>query len=170
MTNNFIILALIIPTLLVFPYLMSTNAFAFKITDTEIQIEVHFNKTDFTNLDTLFNDLDDGLIEENIHDEFSPIAVGQWNFNPEDLNDPTNDIVSDWNININHLTGLHKLLINPTIIEINLPQGTNYPSIQDQLVNEGRGIITDKLTNYGITEFKWFLFFEGGLIIEEESS
>ncbi len=117
---------------------MSTNAFAFKITDTEIQIEVHFNKTDFTQLDTLFNDLDDGLIEENIHDEFSPIAVGQWNFNPEDLTDPTNDIISNWGININHLTGLHRLTINPTIIEINLPQGTNYPNIQDQLINEGR--------------------------------
>ena len=161
MVNNFIILSLIIPALLVFPYLMSENAFAFKITDTEIQIEVHFNKTDFTQLNALFNDLDDGLIEENIHDEFSPIAVGQWDID---------DIESDWSININHLTGLHKLLIDPTILEINLPQGVNYPSIQDQLVDEGRGIITDKLTNYGITSFKWFLFYEGGLIIEEETS
>ncbi len=140
---------------------MSTNAFAFKITDTEIQIEVHFNKTEFTQLDALFNDLDDGLIEANIHDEFSPIAVGQWN---------VDDIISDWNININHLTGLHRLLINPTIIEINLPQGTNYPDIQDQLVNEGRNIITTKLQDYGIDKFKWFLFYEGGVIIEEETT
>ncbi len=168
--NQFLILSLIIPTLILFPLVLDQEAQAFKLFDQEIVIAVVFVKTEFTNLESLFDDLDDGLIEQNIHDEFLPIAVGQWNFDPSNLADPNNDIISDWSLSINHDTGIHELIVNPIILEINLPQGTNFPTIKDVLIDEGRNIITSKLTNYGVSgEITWTLSYDGETVEVNET-
>jgi len=159
-----------IPSLILLPIVLDQEAQAFKLFDQEINIQVIFTKTEFTNLESLYDDLDSGLIETNIHDELSPIAIGQWNFNPNDLTDPTNDIVSDWFVSVNHDTGVHKLVVDPVITEINLPQGTNFATINDVLVDEGRNILTSQLTNYNVTgEITWTLSYDGETVVVNET-
>ncbi len=126
-------------------------------------VGVHFFKTDIQtpDLDALFTDLDDGMVEHNIHSILAPVAVGSWTID---------DIVSDWNISINHRSGLHKLTIDPLIKEINIANGVNFPTIHDMLVDDGREKINTKLQDYGVFEYTWFLYYDGGLAIEEEVS
>ena len=152
-----------IPSLLVLPYMLEQNAEAYKLFDKEIVVGVEFYKTDIQNpdLDKLIDDLEDGMVEHNIHTVLAPVAVGSWTID---------HIVSDWGLSINHDSGLHKLRVDPLITEINIANGVKFPPIHDVLVDDGREIITTKLQNYGVFEYTWFLYYDGGLVIEEEVS
>lgn len=161
MNRQLLIMSVVIPSLLVIPFSLS-DAHALKFTNQEIKIGVEFYKQGQPaelNLAALLTDLDDGLVKNNIVDEFSTIAIGQWG--PQ-------YVVDDWSLSINHDTGLHKLTVDPVVTEINLPQGQNFATFEDILIDEGRTLLTTKLSNYGITSFTWYLYYNGGLIIEEE--
>ena len=159
--NKILFIAVLIPSLLILPYMLSEDAYAYKLTNKEIKIEVVFVKTTATDLQSMYADFDSGLVESNMFDVLSPIAVGQF---------AVTDIVSDWNININFDTGVHKLQINPVITEINVNNGVNQATIVDVMVDDGRNQVRQWLTNYGITDYTWYLYYEGGLQIVEESS
>ena len=161
--NNFILIAFLIPSLFLLPYLLTDEAYAYKLTDKEIKIEVQFYKTDNTDLPAMFSDFDSGLIEQNIFDVIDPVTVGQF---------ALSDIVADWDIRINLDTGLHTLRINPKIIEVNIANGVPQPTIIDALVNDGRDQIRTWLTNYGITSYTWYLYYDGSTtptIIDESN-
>lgn len=170
--NKIILIALLIPALITFPILLQ-SADAFKLTNYDIRIEVDFNNNNDTAKELFFADLDSGLIAQNIYDVFEPIAVGQWNFNQNDLSDPSNDIIDDWQAKIittsdTSIRNSH-VVIKPTIVEINTPQGVNKATIQDQLVNEGVDQIRAWLQKYDITEYLWTLHYDGGIQIVEET-
>ncbi len=159
--NKILFIAVLIPSLLILPYMLSEDAYAYKLTNKEIKIEVVFVKTTATDLQSMYADFDSGLVESNMFDVLSPVAVGQF---------AVTDIVSDWNININFDTGVHKLQVNPVITEINVNNGVSQATIVDVMVDDGRNQVRQWLTNYGITDYTWYLYYEGGLQIVEESS
>lgn len=169
MNRQLMLMSMVIPSLLILP-LAVDNAHALKFFNQEINIEVEFTKTEFTNLESLLDDLDSGLVESNIHDEFSQIAVGTWNWDPLDPANPDNSIISDWSLSVNHDTGVHKLLVDPIVKEVNLPQGQNFASFRDVLVDEGRNIITSQLTNYGVSgDITWRLHYDGETLVVNET-
>jgi hypothetical protein len=158
--NKLLLLSVIIPSLLILPYLLADEAYAYKLTDKEIKIEVFFTKTTETDLASMYADFDSGLIESNMFDVLDPVSVGQFD---------VSDIVADWGISINFDTGVHFLQINPVIAEINVNNGVNQATIVDVMVDDGRNQVRSWLQNYGITEYTWYLYYEGGLQIVEES-
>lgn len=158
--NKTILLSLLIPSLIILPYLLADEAYAYKLTDKEIKIEVFFVKDSSTDLPLMISDFESGLIEQNMYDVLEPVSVGQ--FTPS-------DIIADWKITIEGATQIHHLTIDPKIIEINISNGVPQPTIIDALINDGRDQIRTWLINYGITDYTWYLFFDGGLQILEES-
>jgi hypothetical protein len=160
--NNRLLIAFLIPSLIILPYLLVDNAEAFKLTNYEIRLEVDFQNDEFTtNLPQLIVDLDSGVIEDDIFTIFDQVAVGQ--FTPD-------SIIADWNINIgspNQGKNSH-LVYNPVITEINTAQGVNKATIQDQIVNNMKSQVTSWLNNYGITSYSWKLFYDGGTQVIEE--
>jgi len=159
MIRQFLVLSVIITSLLLVP-IASQNASAFKVTNQPIYLKVTFTQLDTTSLEALYDDLDDGLIEQNVYDVLSPVAVGQWS---------PSDIVADWGVSVNHNTGVHVLFVDPVITEINVANGVNFATINDTLVDDGRNIVTTKLANYGVHGLvTWELEYDGGLIVEQE--
>lgn len=151
------------------------NAQAFKETNYTIQLEVEFFNHDTTNIDSMIDDFDSGLIEQNIFDVFSPIAVGQFS---------QDDIIADWNLQIRSVSTFHdfvivnpdsstslvtvetnsKLVIDPVIKEINTSQGANKATLQDQIISDTQRALRDALVSFGIKEFLWDLTFDEGVI------
>ena len=123
---NKLILGIVVAGLIVTPIAIQ-SALAFKETNFEIRVNVDFERTEQTDIDSLVNDLDQGLFEDSIFETLDPIALGQ--FGPE-------DIVADWSLGVNP-NGQSNLEVNPVITEINTAQGVNKATIQDQLVNGG---------------------------------
>lgn len=166
-TTYFLILPILIPALLVLPLYMGGEAYAYKVTNTDIKLEVHFNKNAQPDVDlqNLFNTLDNGTLEQNMVDTMintdgSPV-VGQFS---------TEDIEAFWNVSINHDSGLHKLRWFPEIIEVNVKNGVNFGTLQDLVIDSARPTVTEYLNTYGVTDYTWFLYYDGGLVIEEEST
>jgi len=159
--NKMLLIAMLIPSLLILPYLLTDEAYAYKLTNKEIKIEVFFTKTTETDLVSMFADFESGLIEQNIYTVLSQVAVGQWN---------PSDVIADWNLNINYDTGVHKLQINPVIREINVNNGVNQATIVSQMIDDERTQVRAWLQDYGITDYTWHLYYEGGLLIVDESS
>lgn len=157
---NILVIAVLIPALMFLPFLLSEEAYAYKLTDKEIKIEVYFYRDVNTNIPQMIADFDSGLIEQNIFTVIEPVAVGQFTID---------DIIADWDLIIDFDTGLYKLNINPKIIEVNISNGVPQPTIIDALVNDGRDQVKQWLTNYGITRYDWYLYYDGGLQIIDET-
>jgi len=170
-----LILSIIIPFLLVSPYIITQNAEAFKLTNYEIKLEVEFWSTDSTN--PFYAAVDDGLMEQIIFDTMEPIAVGQWSMD---------DIIADNSLSTSRFPTFHeavvltdssttdiytnaKLVVDPVIIEINTAQGINKATIQDQIVTDTQDALRTLLQGYGIDTFIWTLGYEGGDIIIAEA-
>ena len=162
--NNRLLIAFLIPSLIILPYLLVNNAEAFKLTNYEIRLEVDFQNDEFTtNLPQLIADLDSGVIEDDIFTIFDQVAVGQ--FTPD-------SIIADWNINIgspNQGKNSH-LVYNPVITEINTAQGVNKATIQDQIVNNMKSQVTSWLNTYRINSYTWTLYYDGGPQIVSDST
>lgn len=159
--SKVLFIAVLIPALLILPYLLTDSAYAYKLTDKEIKIEVIFKQSDVTNIPQMIVDFDSGLIEDNMYDVLAPVAVGQF---------LRSDIVADWSLSVNHDTRVHKLQINPLITEINVNNGVSQETIVDAMLDDGKNQVRTWLQNYGITEYTWYMYYEGGLLIVEEST
>lgn len=162
MQNKLILSLTVLVALSLVP--MFDDAFAYKLTNKEIRIVVEFtsNVTDARIiLDQMYADFDQGIIEQQFYDILKPVSVGT--FTPE-------HIVADWSMRINFDTELHTLTIKPLITEINVANGVSQPTIIDAMVNDGRDQVRSWLQEYGIdTNYKWYLYYDGGLQIVEES-
>lgn len=158
--NKLLFIAVLIPSLLILPYLLSEEAYAYKLTNKEIKIEVFFVKDSSTNLPLLISDFESGIIEEGMYDTLLPVSVGQF--------DPS-AIVADWDVNIIDDNN-YKLTVNPIITEINISNGVSQPTIIGALIDDGRNQIRQWLINYGISDYTWYLYYEGGLIVIEEDN
>ncbi len=163
MTKYFILLALVIPSLFVVPYLLSENVYAAKIFNTDITLEVNFTKADQqpdADLRALIDNMDSGQLEQGLVDNMQPFVVGQFD---------VDDIEADWGGSFNFFTGMFALEWTPEILEVNIPQGQPFGELNDIIIDGARPTITTYLQDYGVTDFTWALYYDGGKVIEEES-
>lgn len=161
MQNKLILSLTVLVALSLVP--MFDDAFAYKLTDKKIQLVVEFttNATESRHiLDQMYADFDQGVIEQKFYNILKPVSVGTFT--------PAN-IVADWSMRINFDTGVHTLTIKPVITEINVANGVPQPTIIDAMVNDGRDQVRTWLQFYGIDTYKWYLYYDGGLQIVEES-
>ncbi len=158
------ILALVIPSLIFVPYLMAEHeVYALKIFNTDIRLEVNFTKAEQqpnADLRALVDNMDSGQLEQGLVDNMQPFVVGQFD---------VDDIEADWGGSFNFFTGVMSLEWNPEILEVNIPQGQPFGELNDIVIDGARPTITNYLQAYGITDFTWALYYDGGLEIIEES-